>query len=85
MIGLDPGGLSGQDANYVADYATALGLTFPIVMDIESSYGAYTFTDKIAPFPLDVIVGADGVIAHVSRDFDIVELQSVIAELLEGE
>lgn len=75
VIGLDPGGLTGMDAQYVVNYANNLGLTFPIVIDNNGSYGQYSGTDSIAPFPLDVVVNRQGEITFVKRDFDIEDLK----------
>jgi len=71
VIGLDPGGLTGQDANYVVDYAANLGLTFPIVLDTQGTYNNYAGTASIAPFPLDVVVDKKGIVTLLKRDFDI--------------
>lgn len=75
VIGLDPGGLTGMDAQYVVDYANNLGLTFPIVIDTTGSYGQYSGTDYIGPFPLDVVVNRQGEITFVKRDYDLEELR----------
>jgi len=84
VIGLNPGGLTGQDQKYMADYANNLGLTFPIARDLNGTYGMYVGTDKIAPFPLDVVVGRDGRVRTVSRDFDVDALRAeVLAALSE--
>lgn len=82
VIGLDPGGLTGQDASFVQDYAANLGLSFPIVIDSQGSYNKYVSVSKIAPFPLDVVVGKDGVVTLVKRDFDIEELVDAIQQAL---
>jgi peroxiredoxin len=78
VIGLDPGGLTGQDQNYVEAYAANLGLTFPIMMDFNNSYSQYVGTDQIAPFPLDVVVDRNGVVQLVKRDFDIEVLSAAV-------
>lgn len=82
VLGLNPGGLTGQDANYMEDYANNLGLTFPLAVDIDGSYGKYTGTSKIAPFPLDVVVDASGTVLMVKRDFDIEEIKSTVQAAL---
>ncbi len=71
VIGLNPGGLTGQDQAYVGDYVDNLGITFPVVMDQQYSYGKYGSSASIAPFPLDVVVDATGKIMLIKRDFDI--------------
>lgn len=82
VIGINQGGLFGSDAKYVDDYVANLGLTFPVVMDMSSSYTQYVGTDAIAPFPLDVVIGKDGKVTLVSRDFDIGTLKQALEAAL---
>ncbi len=82
VLGLNPGGLTGNDQAYVQDYVDALGLTFPVLMDNRFTYDAYTSSDAIAPFPLDVVVDRDGTVLLAKRDFDIDLILATIEEAL---
>ncbi len=83
VIGINPGGLTGGDQQYVQEYASNLGLDFAIYMDGDGSYQQYAFTESIAPFPLDVVVDKSGVIQLIKRDFDIDLLLDTVMMALE--
>ena len=82
VVGLNPGGLTGNDEAYAGDYADNLGLTFPILMDVVGSYQDYKSTPSIAPFPLDVVVDSDGTILLIKRDFDVGIISATIDQAL---
>jgi hypothetical protein len=78
VIGLNPGGLTGQDHLYTLDYAASLGLTFPIYLDQQGSYQGYVSTPSIAPFPLDVVIDREGTVTMVKRDYNIGALEAAV-------
>ena len=78
VVGIGTGGKTGNDAAYIADFTKAMGITFPILVDVDETYTQYEATDKIAPFPMDVVVDKTGKVIMVTREYDIVEIQSAI-------
>ena len=57
------------------------GLTFPITIDGANSYSSFDAGPGISPFPLDVVVGKDGKIAWLSRQYDAAALAGAIEAL----
>jgi peroxiredoxin len=77
-VGVDPGGFAGvqglpsnENPDVLAAYIKALGLTLPIGIETTKTY--ITFTQLYPgtnPFPVDVVVGKDGKIKYIERDYD---------------
>lgn len=83
VIGVDPGGLfGGDDATLLTQFAAQTGITFPIGLDANGSYRNYRVSDGLSPFPLDVIIGPDGTIAYLRREYDPEAMKAVIDGLL---
>lgn len=58
------------------------GVTFPILVD-DTTYAAYADPDgAISPFPLDVIIDAQGRIRYLRHEFDGAAMQAEIERLL---
>ena len=60
--------------------ATDYALTFPMLYDFEMQPLRY-YRHGAKPFPLNVIVDREGVIAHIGRDYD--EAEAAVVSLLE--
>ena len=65
----------------VRRYTEELGLTFPILLDVDGS--VHTQYDQQFPFPTgaypqDWVVGTDGVILYVNNTFEVDEILAVI-------
>lgn len=61
------------------------GVTFPTGWDVESSYDAFKAADEgLSPFPLDVLVGRDGVITWLSREYDAGALLAAVQQALDA-
>ncbi|MBI4512201.1 MAG: hypothetical protein HY698_21390 [Deltaproteobacteria bacterium] len=83
IIGVDPGGLfGGDDATMLSRFAEQTGITFPIGWDTDGTYRDFRVGAGIAPFPLDVVVGPDGRIAYLSREYEPTELKAVVESLV---
>jgi hypothetical protein len=93
VIGIDPGGrgalragsASSENVEALPAYVEALDVSYPIGMEDPSTktYEALAKNFKgLNPFPVDVIVGKDGRIAYIGREYDAAKMEAVIeAEL----
>jgi Redoxin len=67
----------------VEEFCGALGVSFPVGLEETKTYQALTQNFLgTNPFPVDVIVGKDGKIAYVTREYDPLAIAEVIEELL---
>ena len=85
VIGIDPGGLFGGDtADIVNQFVEQTGVTFPVGWDRSGSYSAFRTGGggAISPFPLDVLVDADGKIRFITREYDPSELAAIVETML---
>jgi hypothetical protein len=82
VIGIDPGGLTGDDTVLIQQFIDQTGVTFPIGIDVENSYDLVRVGDGISPYPLDVIIAPDGTIAYVAREYDVDAMRATIDALL---
>ena len=57
-------------------------MTFPVGLELSRSARAYRAGPSVSPFPIDVLVRADGTIAYLSYQFDVEALRNAVeAEL----
>ena len=77
------GGPGSADSAIVQQFVAQTGVTFPIAFDA-GSYSQFRSVGGagLSPFPLDVIVGRDGRVAYVSREYEPSQMLSVIRGLL---
>lgn len=61
---------SSADAEDLAAFLDATGATFPVVVDDRDTYAQYAADDSVSPYPIDVVVDADGIIVYLSREYD---------------
>jgi peroxiredoxin/glutamine cyclotransferase len=67
----------------VLQYADNIRVTFPLGLEKTRTYAALTQNFVgFNPFPVDVVVGKDGRIAHIAREYDPDALVEVIDKLL---
>jgi len=69
----------------VAAYVEPLNITYPAGLESEETptYDAITANYKGAnPFPVDVVVGRDGIVTYIAREYDPDGLDQAIAEAL---
>ena len=78
VIGVDTGGLFGQDdATRVRDFIAKTGVSFPVVLDQgQSDY--FSSSPGISPYPYDVIVDRNGVVVSIMTQYDPDALRAVV-------
>lgn len=90
VVGIDPGGRAGisggastDDIGGLQKFISNIHATFPIGVEETKNYLAFIQNYKgLNPFPVDVIVGKDGKIVYIAREYDPdVMLKTVEAEL----
>ena len=64
------------------DFAEYTGATFPIMYDGDGTYAHYNHDEATAPYPLDVIIDRDGIVAYVSTHYEPDAMEAVIRDLL---
>ncbi len=77
------GGPGSADVSIVEQFISQTGITFPVAFDA-ASYNQFRSVGGagLSPFPLDVIVGPDGRVAYLSRQYSPTQMQTVIQGLL---
>ena len=73
--------MGGDTTAIVQGFIDQTGVTFPVGWDASGSYFDFPTDGAISPFPLDVVVDRQGLIAYVSREYDAEELLQVVAQL----
>lgn len=77
-----PGLFGTESEATVGAFAEQTQVTFPLLLQ-DTTRGQLAFSDaSISPYPLDVIVGRDGTIAYLRREFDADALVATIDDLL---
>ena len=72
-----------EEIGQVQQFADNLGVTYPIGLEQTQTYMALTQNfEGLNPFPVEVIVGRDGKIAYVAREYDPNSMAAVIEQLL---
>lgn len=73
----------------VQEFAYGADLTLPMLYDARQPYDRYYALgeggDHWAPYPLQVVVGPDGIIRSISHQYDAVALDATIAAALSGD
>ncbi len=73
--------IGAEDPDALADYVDGMGLTMPVLLDVTTSvYDDYYIVDPeaFAPYPREVIVGADGTILYTSGTIDTAAIAAVL-------
>jgi hypothetical protein len=86
VVGVNPGGRGGtrggastDDVAGVQRYTQNLQVTYPIGLEMTKNYVPFAAAFKgLNPFPVDVVVGKDGRIAYVSREYDLAGIRAAI-------
>jgi peroxiredoxin len=72
-----------ERAGEVLQYAENIRVTFPLGLEKTRTYAALTQNFAgLNPFPVDVVVGKDGRIAYIAREYDPDALVEIIDKLL---
>ena len=90
VVGVNPGGRGGirgaastDDIAGLQRFTEKLGVTFPAGVEQTGSYLRFAENFRGSnPFPVDVIVGRDGKIVYVAREYDPLSIEAVLERLL---
>ena len=74
---------NGDDASTVQLFVDQTGITFPVGFDTNNSYQQFRTDTQISPYPLDVIIDADGIVQYVNMEYDPEAMINVIEGLLQ--
>ena len=67
----------------VRRFIEELGLSYDVGLELSETYQALASNfEGTNPFPLDVVVGKDGTIAYVGREYDALLLTEIVENLL---
>ncbi len=80
VLGISSGG-NGRPEDIRA-FSEATGATFPILVDTENTYADYTLENSNSPYPLDVVLDADGTIVYLGRTYDPDGLHAAVESVL---
>lgn len=80
MLGLWSGGNGG--ITDIREFTDATGTTFPILKDTEDTFADYTLEQANSPYPLDVVLDANGTIVYLSRSYDPDALHAAVESVL---
>ena len=75
-----------EGAQQVQDYTEMLGVTFPILLDINGSVSRdynLLFAFPTGAFPRDFVVGTDGRIVYANNEPDVEAMEQLIVDELE--
>lgn len=89
-MALDPGGRGGvsggastDDLDGVARFISNIRVSYPVGLESTRNYLDFAANYKgLNPFPIDVLVGKDGNIAYVAREYDPDSMTPVLERLL---
>ena len=74
---------SGENLELVKNFISAIGINFPVLMDIDglvvSDYDQFGGT---SPFPLDYIIDQDGKVAYHDTEYDPRRMTEIMNDLL---
>ena len=74
--------MGGESHAQVQAFIDQTRVTFPVGFDNGESYKGYEYGGAISPFPLDIIIDADGKIAYSKRRYDPAKMLAVIERLV---
>lgn len=81
VLGLSAGG--NATTEQLDAFVEATGVQFPVLRDTDNTYQQYSFERSLTPYPIDVVVDADGVIVYLSQTYDPVALHAAIGRVLD--
>ncbi len=79
-MGVAAGGFGETEAT-VSAFVDDVGATFPFVMD-DGSYDLWQYPDSLSPFPRQVLIGADGVVAYIASEHRQADLEAAVRDAL---
>lgn len=83
MVALNPND-GVDDIGEVQDFCENLGVTFTVALEESSAtYDAFAANfEGLNPYPIDILIDKEGIVRHVSREYDADELEAKVQELL---
>ena len=82
-MGVNTGGLRGDDdLAQVERFISQTGITFPVGLDATNSHTQFRAGPRLSPFPIDVLLDAEGRIQLLSFEYDAEALDAAIETLL---
>jgi peroxiredoxin len=86
VVGIDADADDRANPDAVAAFVDNLGVTLPILVEDSDLTPTYTTIEGIYdggnPFPVDIVIDRQGIIRHVSREYDPPALHAIVQELL---
>lgn len=85
VVALDPDTDDIAQYTNVVDYVSYLGnLTYPVgIESVSSNYAAIAAAYQGSnPFPVDILVGKDGTVRYIAREYDPQSIGEMIPDLL---
>ncbi len=65
------------------DFIEESSVTLPCLLDEDGSiYNSYPLIESYGPFPVHVVIGRDGVITYLSRQYDAEAVRAAITDAL---
>lgn len=80
VLGLLSG--SRADAADLDAFLDATGATFPILIDTADTYSEYDNVGAISPYPIDLVIDADGTIVYLARTYEPAALRAAVESVL---
>ena len=77
---------SSENAEVVRNYAESLGLTYPILLDVDGQVNrdyAQVMAFPTGAYPQDWVIGTDGVVVYANNRFELAELTAAVESQLD--
>lgn len=80
VLALSSGGMA--DAADLETFIASTGVTFPVLVDTTNTYSEYDNDGAISPYPIDLVLDADGTIVYLSRTYEPDALRAAVESVL---
>ncbi len=78
-----------DDYSTARDFAESVDLTLPILYNAREPYDRYyplnDGGEPWAPYPLQVVVDRDGVVRHISHQYEVSTVRDILDAIVRGE
>lgn len=79
VYAIHPGDPPGQ----VQAFIEQTGVTYPVIMDVNTSRIDFNFSQGVGyPYPRDIVIGKDLTIHSIKNSFDVEEMDALVQRLL---
>ncbi len=82
MFGLNTGGF-GETDETILQFIDQTGVTFPVLRDNLGTYIDYITGEAISPYPIDVVIDPEGLVAYINQEYNLDAMLAVILALLD--